>query len=155
MRDETVLAFDFGLKRIGVAVGERRLGQARALTTIVGEANAPRFAAIGKLIEEWKVARLIVGRPLSDDGSSHEMTERCERFAQQLEGRFKLVVNLVDERFSSLAADAEMRESGDRSAATWQRRKARIDAEAARVILQSWFDSSASIGIPQEAHELT
>ena len=150
-----MLAFDFGLKRIGVAVGERRLGQARALTTIVGEANAPRFAAIGKLIEEWKVARLIVGRPLSDDGSRHEMTERCERFAQQLEGRFKLAVNLVDERFSSLAADAEMRQSGDRSTATWQQRKARIDAEAARIILQSWFDLTAATGALQEVHELT
>ena len=72
MRDETVLAFDFGVKRIGVAIGERRLGEARALLLIDDEANAPRFAAIGKLINEWKATRLIVGRPLSDDASCHE-----------------------------------------------------------------------------------
>lgn len=156
MRDETVLAFDFGVKRIGVAVGERRLGLARALTTIAGEANAPRFAAIGKLIEEWKVARVLVGRPLSDDGSRHEMTDRCERFAHQLQGRFQLTVDLVDERYSSLEADAQMRESGQRGTASWQQRKAQIDAEAARIILQSWFDSNATTEAtkpPQEAHE--
>jgi putative holliday junction resolvase len=151
MRDETVLAFDFGVKRIGVAVGERRLGQARALTTIADEANAQRFAAIGKLIDEWKAARLLVGRPLSDDGSPHEMTDRCERFANQLAGRFQLAVDLVDERFSSLTADEEMRQSGSRKTSTWQQRKERIDAEAARVILQSWFDT-ATVTTP-EAHE--
>ena len=151
MRDETVLAFDFGVKRIGVAVGERRLGQARALTTIADQANVPRFAAIGKLIDEWKAARLLVGRPLSDDGSPHEMTDRCERFANQLAGRFQLAVDLVDERFSSLTADEEMRQSGSRKTSTWQQRKERIDAEAARVILQSWFDT-ATVTTP-EAHE--
>lgn len=155
MRDETVLAFDFGVKRIGVAIGERRLGEARALLLIDDEANAPRFAAIGKLINEWKATRLIVGRPLSEDGSCHELTARCERFAHQLEGRFKLPVNLVDERFSSLEADAAIRSSGDRRTATWQQRKAMIDAEAARVILQAWFDTSQFNAAPQDAHELT
>ena len=154
MRDETVLAFDFGVKRIGVAIGERRLGVARALITITDEANAPRFAAIGKLIDEWKATRLIVGRPLNDDGTKHEMTGRCERFAQQLEGRFKLAVNVVDERFSSLAADAEMRQSGERGTADWRQRKARIDAEAARIILQAWFDVSPFTA-QRDAHELT
>ena len=158
MRDETVLAFDFGVKRIGVAIGERRLGQARALLVIADAANAPRFSAIGKLIAEWQATRLIVGRPLSEDGSIHEMTTRCERFAHQLEGRFGLPVNLVDERFSSLEADAQMRESTardtGRGTATWQQRKAKMDAEAARIILQSWFDSSPST-TPQDAHELT
>ena len=154
MRDETVLAFDFGVKRIGVAIGERRIGQARALLVIDEAANAPRFSAIGKLIAEWQARRLVVGRPLNEDGSSHEMTMRCERFAHQLEGRFGLPVNLVDERFSSLEADAQMRESTMRRTATWQQRKAKIDAEAARIILQSWFDSVSST-MPQDAHELT
>ena len=158
MRDETVLAFDFGVKRIGVAIGERRLGLARALATITKEANAERFAAIEKLITEWHATRLVVGRPLNDDGTPHEMTDRCERFAHQLEGRFGLAVTLVDERFSSLEADAQMRKFEARDTRNWQQRKAKIDAEAARVILQSWFDSLATTVLtatPQDAHEIT
>ncbi len=141
MRDETLLAFDFGIKRIGVAVGvlvaENGPRQARALTTIVTEANDARFATIAKLIDEWQPTQLIVGRPLNDDGTAHEMTARCERFQHQLEGRFKLPVIAVDERFSSLEADANLRQN--RSG--WRERKEQIDAEAALVILQSWFDS--------------
>lgn len=158
MRDETVLAFDFGVKRIGVAIGERRLGLARALATITKEANAERFAAIEKLIAEWHATRLVVGRPLNDDGTPHGMTDRCERFAHQLEGRFGLAVTLVDERFSSLEADAQMRESEARDTRNWQQRKAKIDAEAARIILQSWFDALPTTELtvtPQDAHEIT
>jgi hypothetical protein len=84
----TVLAFDFGEKRIGVAVGEWQLRQAHPLTTLHGEANAERFTAIAALIEEWQPASLVVGRPLSLDGTAHAMTARCTRFANQLRGRF-------------------------------------------------------------------
>jgi len=162
MHDQTLLAFDFGLQRIGVALGELRLGQARALTCIVHEANAARFAAIGKLIAEWQPTRLLVGRPLNDDGSAHDMTARCMRFANQLRGRFALPVEEVDERFSSIEADAALRQSFDSSHTKgayftashqnrlslnpylgWQERKARVDAEAARVILQSWLENHA------------
>jgi putative Holliday junction resolvase len=161
MRDETLLAFDFGLQRIGVAVGEARLGQARALCRIDAESNAARFAAIERLIAEWRPARLLVGKPLHEDGAAHAMTARCARFAEQLRGRFRLPVEEVDERFSSLAADAALRAtvtgcatdpasspqapSRQRRLSTpsWQARKARIDAEAARVILQAWLDDPA------------
>jgi putative Holliday junction resolvase len=136
-----VLAFDFGIKRIGVAIGTQleggRLGSARALTTIDGEANDARFAAVASLIGEWQPVRLMVGRPLNEDGTPHDMTARCERFANQLRGRFRLPVDEVDERFSSIEADASLRERG----MSWQERKSRIDAEAALVILQSWFDT--------------
>ena len=81
MPEGTVLAFDFGLKRIGVAVGETLLWQARPLATLVGEANAARFAAIGKLIQEWQPARLVVGLPRALDGTEHQMSARCQRFA--------------------------------------------------------------------------
>ena len=77
----TVLAFDFGEKRIGVAVGERALAQAHPLTTIRSEANAVRFAAIAALIAEWRPERLVVGLPLALDGTPHAMTARCTRFA--------------------------------------------------------------------------
>jgi putative Holliday junction resolvase len=137
MRDETLLAFDFGMKRIGVAIGELRLGQARDLTTIHAEANEIRFSAIEKLLAEWRPGRLIVGRPLNDDASPHDMTARCERFANQLHGRYGLPVELVDERFSSVEADADLRQRG----LDWRQRKARVDAVAARIILQNWFDA--------------
>lgn len=136
MRDETVLAFDFGVKRIGVAVGEARLGSARPLATIGAEANDARFAAIGKLIDEWRPARLVVGRPLNEDGTPHEMTARAERFVNQLRGRFGLPVEAVDERFSSVEADATLRQNR----ISWQHSKTKVDAEAARVILDSWFE---------------
>lgn len=162
MHDQTLLAFDFGLQRIGVALGELRLGQARALTCIAHEANAARFAAIGELIAEWQPTRLLVGRPLNDDGSAHDMTARCTRFANQLRGRFALPVEEVDERFSSIEADVALRQTSDsphpkgacftashqnrlslNPPLDWQERKARVDAEAARVILQSWLETHA------------
>ncbi len=139
----SVLAFDFGVKRIGVAIGTQlgggRTGPARALTTIDSEANDARFAAIAALIAEWQPVRLLVGRPLNEDGSPHEMTARCERFANQLRGRFRLPVEDVDERFSSTEADANLRQQG----LSWQQRKTQVDAEAAFIILQSWSDIHA------------
>jgi putative Holliday junction resolvase len=139
MRDETVFAFDFGMKRIGVAVGEMRLGQARSLQTISTEANDARFSAIERLIAEWRPGRLLVGQPLNEDGTPHEMTARCERFANQLRGRFFLPVEHVDERFSSVAAEDELRARG----VDWRKTKTLVDAEAARIILQSWMDAHA------------
>lgn len=132
----TVLAFDFGTRRIGVAIGELMLGQARPLTTIAAEANDARFAAIGRLIAEWRPARLVVGLPLALDGTGHEMTDRARRFARQLEGRYRLPVVLVDERLTSAAADETLRARG----IGWRERKASLDAEAAATLLQSHFD---------------
>jgi putative Holliday junction resolvase len=134
-----VLAFDFGLKRIGVAIGENLLGRARALTTLPGEARALRFAAIEKLIEEWQPVRLVVGLPFNVDGSEHEMTEHARRFARQLSGRFGLDVTLVDERYTSLEAEAELKH------ATLAGRKPKpgLDAAAAMIILQSYFNDAA------------
>jgi len=138
MHEGTVLAFDFGTRRIGVAVGEMMLGIARPLTTISAEANEARFAAIGKLIAEWQPNTLLVGLPLSLDGEATEMTNRCHRFARQLEARYRLPVTLVDERLSSASADERLRGQGR----DWRQRKAAVDAEAAAVILQSHFDQS-------------
>lgn len=136
MPDGTVLAFDFGTKRIGVAVGETMLKSARPLTTITAEANAPRFEAIGRLIAEWQPACLVVGLPLALDGSEHDMTARSRRFANQLHGRFGLPVELADERLSSVDAESHLRARGH----DLRRDKAAIDAAAAAVILQSYFD---------------
>jgi len=131
----TVLAFDFGEARIGVAVGETLIGSARPLLTIAEPSNAARFAAIEQLIGQWQPARLVVGLPRNDDGSEHAMSARCRRFANQLQGRFGLAVTLVDERYSSLEANAGLQQRG----LGWQVRKSLVDAHAAQVILQSYF----------------
>lgn len=136
----SVLAFDFGLRRIGVAVGESLLGRARPLTTIAAADNAARFNAISRLIEEWQPLRLVVGLPLALDGSEHEMTARCRRFANQLRGRFSVPVDLVDERLSSAAAEENLRDTG----LDWKKRKPQLDAWAAQVILQSYFDAATT-----------
>lgn len=132
----TVLAFDFGTKRIGVAVGETALAQAHPLTIVHGEANAQRFAAIAALIEEWRPAYLVVGLPLALDGTPHAMTARCTRFANQLRGRFQLAVEYAEERLSSVEAEERLHESG------YNARDARehLDALAAQIILQTHFE---------------
>ena len=139
MHEGTVLGFDFGTRRIGVAVGEAMLKSARALTTIATEANAARFDAISKLIAEWQPRCLVVGLPLALDGSEHEMTARCRRFANQLHGRFGLPVELADERLSSVSAESALRSRGH----DLRRHKEAIDAEAAAIILQSYFDRTS------------
>ena len=136
--EATILAFDFGTRRIGVAIGNTLTRVARRLTTIESEASAARFEAIASLIDEWRPDMIVVGRPVHADGSEHEMTARAERFARQLSGRFGLKVSCVDERFTSVAADTELASAGVHGKA----RKAARDAVAAQLILQSWFDET-------------
>jgi putative Holliday junction resolvase len=131
------MAFDFGEKRIGVAVGDTETGLAHALTTISAADNRSRFAAIEALISEWRPSGLVVGLPAHVDGTEHETSRLCRRFAQRLEGRFGITTRLQDERYSSLAADAAMRSAGTRA----DRRLAVIDQVAAQEILQSFLDT--------------
>jgi putative Holliday junction resolvase len=138
--EATVLAFDFGTRRIGVAMGNTLLRVARPLTTIATEANAARFAAVAALIGEWHPDLLVVGLPVHADGAEHAMTARAERFARQLEGRFGLQVARVDERFTSVGAEDTLAAAGVRAGA----RKAARDEVAAQLILQSWFDQPAA-----------
>jgi putative Holliday junction resolvase len=139
----TVLAFDFGTRRIGVATGESITRLAHPLTTIEAEANAMRFAEIEKLLAEWRPVLLVVGLPQALDGSAHEMTMRCRRFGNQLSGRFRLPVLFIDERFTSAEAEGILR-SSSRSTRGGHRT---IDAVAAQVILQSYFDSGEASAI--------
>ncbi|MDQ7990455.1 MAG: Holliday junction resolvase RuvX [Candidatus Dactylopiibacterium sp.] len=136
----TLLGFDFGTARIGVATGETETRLAQPLTTVHGEANATRFEAIGRLIAEWRPERLVVGLPSALDGSATDMSARCRRFANQLHGRFGLPVSLVDERLSSAEAEEMLREVSHR----WRERKQHLDAMAAQRILQSFLDTDAS-----------
>jgi putative holliday junction resolvase len=137
-RSGTIIAFDFGEKRIGVAVGDLAVGIAHPLTTISGEDNRTRFAAIAALIDEWRPVRLVVGVPAHPDGAEHAVARLARRFAERLAGRFRLPVRLVDERLTSQAAESKLREQGARTS----RRKAALDAAAAREILQSYFDTA-------------
>ncbi|WP_345532127.1 Holliday junction resolvase RuvX [Viridibacterium curvum] len=139
----TVLGFDFGTARIGVAVGETETGLAQPLQTIHGEANEQRFGEIAKLIAEWQPARLVVGLPSREDGSEHEMAPRCRRFANQLNGRFSLPVELFDEGLSSVEADELLKSAGGKLARDWRERKRLLDAVAAQRILQSYLDHHA------------
>ncbi len=128
---EIVLGFDFGIKRIGIAMGNTLTGHAQPLAVVKAIDNAARFAQIGDLITQWNPARLVVGEPRHPDGAEHEMTLRCRRFANQLHGRFSLPVELVDERYSSAVIQAKRGEI--------------IDAKAAAIILQQYFDDHANI----------
>lgn len=134
----TVLAFDFGEKRIGVAVGETMLKTAHALTIICTEVNTVRFTEIEKLLTEWQPSLLIVGLPTYLDGTEHELTQLAKKFAQRLEGRFNLPVMMMDERLSSFEAAHQLSNANIKGDA----QKTIIDAVAAQVILQSYFDSS-------------
>lgn len=126
---ETVLGFDFGLKRIGVAVGNTLLRQAQPLIVITAATNDAKFAAIAALMQEWQPKRCVVGLPSHPDGAEHEMTVRCRRFANQLHGRFGVPAVLVDERYSSAVIS--------------HRRGELIDAQAAAIILQQYFNDYA------------
>lgn len=138
----TVLAFDFGEKRIGVAMGETVLKLAHPLQTIVAEKNEEKFAAIEKLLAEWRPRLLVVGLPTFLDGSSHELTHLAKKFAQRLEGRFRLPIVMVDERLSSAEAAQRLAETGIHGRA----QKAFVDACAAQTILQSYFDQLKTDG---------
>jgi putative Holliday junction resolvase len=133
----TVLAFDFGERRIGVAIGEHLIHSATPLTTIDSESNEIRFTAITQLINEWQPKLLVVGLPLSLDGSETDVTQLCKKFARRLNGRFNLPVMLVDERYSSAEASQLLNETGIKGRA----QKVMLDQVAAQTILRSYFDS--------------
>ena len=132
----TALCFDFGEQRIGVAVGEHITTTASPLTTIDNESNEIRFAVIANLIKEWQPKILVVGLPLSLDGSENSVSQLCRKFARRLNGRFNLPVVLIDERYSSSDASEKLNQTGIKGRA----QKTMLDQVAAQTILQSYFD---------------
>jgi putative Holliday junction resolvase len=127
----TWLGFDFGTRRIGVAVGQTVTGTATPVGTLTAVARRPDWERIGALIRDWRPEGLVVGLPFNMDDTEAEVAPRARRFARQLHGRFRLPVHLVDERLTSLEAErrlaAEGRHAGD------------LDAEAAKLILETWL----------------
>jgi putative Holliday junction resolvase len=139
-RAGTVLAFDYGERYVGVAVGDEGLGLAHPLDTIEARDEAARLAAISARVAEWTPQRLVVGLPLAMDGTPHALTVRARAFAAALEARFGLPVSLVDERLSSADAGSRLRDIGRGG----RRHKALAHPVAAQVILQDWFDAHAT-----------
>ena len=136
----TLLGFDYGRRRIGVATGQQLTSTATALTTLTCPDQKPDWDAIARLIETWKPDALVVGVPYHMNGSEHEITRAAQRFGRQLHGRFGLTVFEMDERLSS--AEAETRLGADRSSGKRKKsiEKGDIDQLAAQIILQDWLD---------------
>ncbi len=132
MKPRLVLGFDFGSKRIGVAVGQELTATARELVTLNNRNGAPDWEAITGLIEQWQPDALVVGLPLNLDGTDHEVSRLARRFGNRLHGRYNLPVFHIDERLSS--AEAEQQLAGKR-----QHDKGEVDRVAARLILESWL----------------
>lgn len=130
------MAFDFGKKRIGVAIGNTALGMANPLSTIDAEVTEQRFARIATLIETWQPVLLVVGLPVHSDGTAHELTRLSQRFARRLEGRFKIKVIMIDERYTSEIASAALNADGIFGI----KQKPLLDQFSAQQILQSFFD---------------
>ncbi|MBI4192362.1 MAG: Holliday junction resolvase RuvX [Betaproteobacteria bacterium] len=135
----TVLAFDFGEKRIGAAVGDTAVGIAHPLATLAATDKQRRYAAVAALIREWQPSLVVVGLPTHLDGTEHELSRLARKFARELGTRFGLPVELVDERLTSAAAESSLRESG----VATRKRRPLVDRVAAQHILQSYLDAAA------------
>ncbi len=136
MSDRVLLGFDFGTKRIGVALGQELLQAARPLTTIVRKNKQADWQAIGTQIDEWQPQALVVGVPVQEDDSEQKMTRLARKFCNQLRGRFNLEVYEAEERFSSIAAEMAIRERRSQGA---KKGSLGVDAVAAVEILESWL----------------
>lgn len=150
-RPRTILAFDYGARRIGVAIGNTITRTARPLQTVSEENATRRFTRIGALLGQWHPDALVVGRPLHPDGTPHEVTVAAERFARQLNGRFGLPVALVDERYSTVEARArreDARSAGRPRMTELVAARGDLehddDAAAAAVILEQYLGGLAS-----------
>ena len=135
-KHDTVIALDYGLRNMGVAVGNTISQTARPLAIIGARDGVPDWGALTKLIEEWQPSRVIVGHPLNMDGSESDISQRVMKLARQIEGRYQITVTLVDERLSSREAKAAALASehnGDLAAKP-------IDDEAAAIILTTWLN---------------
>lgn len=136
----TLLAFDFGLRRIGVAVGQTLTGSANALA-VVPMSGKPDWQAIEKIISDWKPVAGVVGLPLAEDGGETDMSKAARRFGRQLEGRFGIRILYEDERLTSFAADQRFNLA--RAKGSMRRKEAASkDAMAAQIILENWLQSA-------------
>ena len=137
---ETIVAFDFGLRRIGIAVGQDITASANPVAAIRNSDSGPDWQAIANIVVEWRPSRLVVGMPWHEDGSSSEMAVHIKAFIAEL-GRFDLPIEQVDERYSSLEA-GELLKSERAAGLRGRIRKEAIDSMAAALIAQRWLKKS-------------
>lgn len=140
MTNMTLLAFDFGTKSIGVAIGQQLTSTARPLTALKARDGIPDWGKIEALLKEWQPDRVIVGLPLNMDGTEQPLTALARKFANRLHGRFGVQVDLHDERLSTVEARAELFERGGFRALS----KGSVDSLSAVIILESWFENHYS-----------
>lgn len=140
MKQRTILAFDFGTRYIGVAVGQEVTCTARPLQSLAAKDGVPNWQQLQQLIDTWQPDLLVVGLPLNMDGSEQPLTQRTRKFAQRLQGRFALAVELQDERLSTISAKEHLFSQGGYRAL----QKSQVDAYSAVVILESWFNDRAA-----------
>ena len=140
MSQRTLIAFDFGTKSIGAAIGQEITGTARALPAFKAQDGTPDWQKIEKLLKEWQPDLVIVGLPLNMDGTEQPLTARARKFANRLHGRFGVQVELHDERLSTVEARAHLFSSGGFRALD----KGSVDSASAVVILESWFENHYS-----------
>ncbi len=139
--ERTLIGFDLGTHRIGVAIGQELTGCARPLKTISRKNRQADWQQIESLVHEWSIDAAVVGIPLQEDGTEQEMTQRARRFCNQLRGRFDLPVYEIDERLTSIEAESIIRSHKGRRRPIEERD---VDAVAASRILQSWFNGSGN-----------
>ncbi|MEA1062309.1 Holliday junction resolvase RuvX [Erwinia sp. HR93] len=137
-KSATLIAFDFGTKSIGVAIGQQITGTARPLAALKAQDGTPDWAVIEKLLQEWQPDEIIVGLPLNMDGSEQPLTARARKFANRIHGRFGVKVSLHDERLSTIEARAALFENGGYRALG----KGQVDSASAVVILESFFETN-------------
>ena len=145
----TLLGFDYGKRRIGVAVGQEVTATASPLETVRARDGKPDWNAITRLIHDWHADALVVGLPLNMDDTEQEMTRAARRFANQLKGRYHLPVFLTDERLTSVAAEQILDEPQAHGKIRASRREELIDQIAAQLILTTFFNQQASDHLEQ------
>lgn len=134
MKNFTTIAFDYGIKSIGVAVGQKITGTASPLSALKANDGIPNWQTIADVFAEWQPDNLLVGLPLNMDGSEQEITQRARKFANRLHGRFGLTVHTHDERLSTVDAKARLFELGGFKKLT----KEKVDSVSACLIFESW-----------------
>ena len=123
----TVMAFDYGTRRVGVAVGNTELRASQALKTIAATNTDTLFSEIERVLQEWQPGQIVVGLPMHPDGAEHEMTAKAKRFGNQIQGRFNLPVTWVDERYTSVILEGNPQMNDN------------LDAHSAALILEQYF----------------
>lgn len=135
-----VMAFDFGTRRIGVASGQELLGTGKPLAMLPARDGVPDWDQIGRLLEEWKPDRVLVGLPLNMDDTENDMCARARKFGKRLHGRFHVEVEMVDERLTSFEAKGDVMASGG----SRDFGRDGVDDRAAVLILETWFHQQES-----------